>query len=107
MKLPNFKTVDVLADRATIITGQVGSLFGVRVLVSQNFDNTAITNGTIGTTLGIMCRPSNFVIGNLRGILTEGDRDVVNQKRVIVSSRRFAFEEIIAGEATVNLQIAS
>jgi HK97 family phage prohead protease/HK97 family phage major capsid protein len=107
MKLPNFKTVDVLADRATIITGQVGSLFGVRVLVSQNFDNAAITTGTVGTTLGIMVRPSNFVLGNLRGIMTETDRDIINQKRVIVSSRRFAFNDIISGEATVNLQIAT
>jgi HK97 family phage major capsid protein len=107
MKLPNFKTVDVLADRATIITGQVGSLFGVRVVVSQMFDNAAITTGTVGTTLGIMCRPSNFLIGNLRGIMTEGDRDVVNQKRVIVSSRRFAFQDIITGQGTVNLQIAT
>jgi len=71
------------------------------------FDNAAITTGTVGTTLGIMCRPSNFLIGNLRGIMTEGDRDVVNQKRVIVSSRRFAFQDIITGQGTVNLQIAT
>ena len=70
LKLPNFKTVDVLGDKATIITGQVGSLFGVRVLVSQAFDNAAITAGTVGTTLGIMCYPRNFVVGNLRGIMT-------------------------------------
>lgn len=107
MKLPNFKTVDVLGPLATILTGQVGSLFGVPVIVSQTFDNAAITAGTVGTTLGIMVRPSNFLIGNLRGIMTEADRDVINQKRVIVSSRRFAFNDIIAGEATVNLQIAT
>ena len=107
LKLPNFKTVDVLGDKATIITGQVGSLFGVRVIVSQAFNNAAITSGTPGTTLGIMVRPNNFVIGNLRGIMTEGDRDVINQKRVIVSSRRFAFQDIISGVATVNLKIAT
>ena len=107
MRLPNFKTVDVLGDRATIITGQVGSLFGVPVIVSQAFDNGAITAGTVGTTLGIMCRPDNFVVGNLRGIMTEGDRDIVNQKRVIVSSRRFAFQDIITGKGTIALQIAS
>jgi HK97 family phage prohead protease/HK97 family phage major capsid protein len=107
MRLPNFKTVDLLGDRATIITGQVGSLFGVPVLVSQAFDNAAITNGAVGTTLGIMVRPSNFVVGSLRGIMTEGDRDIVNQKRVIVSSRRFAFQDIIAGKGTIALQIAT
>lgn len=107
MKLSNFKTVDVLGNRATILTGEVGQLFGVRVLVSQNFDNNAITAGTVGTTLGIMVRTDNFLQGQLRGLNTESDRDVINQKRVIVSSRRFAFNDIITGEATVNLEIAS
>jgi hypothetical protein len=39
--------------------------------------------------------------------MTEADRDIINQKRVLVSSRRFAFPDIITGEATVNLEIAS
>jgi len=107
MKLPNFKTVDVLGDRATILTGQVGAIFGVQVLVSQMFDNAAITAGTVGTQLAVMVRASNFLSGNLRGIVTEADKDIVNQKRVIVSSRRFAFQDIITGEATVNYEIAS
>lgn len=107
MKLPNFKTVDVMGEKATIITGQVGALFGVPVLVSQMFDNAAITSGTVGTAVAIMVYVRNFVTGILRGILTESDKDVINQKRVIVSSRRFAFQDIITGEATVNLEIAS
>lgn len=107
MKLDNFKTVDVLGDRATIITGQVGSLFGIKVIVSQQFDNAAITAGTVGTTLGVLCRPENFLIGNFRSLMTETDKDVINQKRVIVSSRRFAFQDIISGQGTVNLSIAT
>jgi len=106
-KLQSFKTVDVYGPSATIWTGEVGQVMGVRVLVSQQFDNAAITTGTVGTTLGILCRTDNFLTGNLRGLMTEADRDIINQKRVIVSSRRFAFNDIITGEATVNLQIAS
>jgi HK97 family phage prohead protease len=107
MTLDDFKQVNTYGPKATIHTGEVGSIFGVRVLVSQMFDNAAITAGTPTTTLGIMVRPSNFIKGELRGIMTEADRDIINQKRVIVSSRRFAFNDIITGEATVNLQIAS
>lgn len=107
IKLPNFKTVDVLGDKATIITGQVGSLFGMRVVVSQQFDNDAVATGTVGTTLAILVRPSNFLVGNLRGIMTEADRDVINQQRVIVSSRRFAFQTIIANAGLSRLEIAS
>ncbi len=107
MKLPNFKTVDVLADRATIVTGQVGSLFGIRVVVSQQFDNGNITSDTVGTVLGVLARPQNFVVGQHRGLTTETDRDIINQKRVIVSSRRLAFQDIITGQGSVNLEISS
>lgn len=107
MKFANFKTVDVLGQRATILTGQVGSLFGVPVVVSQTFDAAAITAGTVGTSLAILCRPENFVIGTLRGIRTETDRSVEDQKNILVATRRFAFEDIITGVATVNLEIAS
>ena len=107
MKSTNFKTVDLYGPAATIHTGEVGKIFGVRVLVSQQFDNAAITTGTVGTTLAVMVNPRNFLVGSLRGIMTEADRDIINQKRVIVSSRRFAFQDIISGEATVNYQIAS
>jgi HK97 family phage prohead protease/HK97 family phage major capsid protein len=107
IKFPDFQTVNTYGPLATLHTGEVGSIYGVKVLVSQNFDNAAITTGTIGTTLAIMCRPSNFLLGSLRGIMTEADRDIINQKRVIVSSRRFAFQDVITGEGTVNLQISS
>lgn len=107
MTLSLFKPVNQYGPKATVHTGEVGSIFGVKVLVSQQFDNANITSGTVGTTLGIMVRSDNFVTGALRGIMTEADRDIINQKRVIVSSRRFAFNDIITGEATVNLQIAS
>jgi len=107
MTLDDFKNVNTYGPKATVHTGEVGSIFGVKVLVSQMFDNAAITTGTAGTTLGIVVKPSNFIKGELRGIMTEADRDIINQKRVIVSSRRFAFNDIISGVATVNLQIAS
>jgi len=107
MKLTNFKTVDVLGPLATILTGQVGSIFGVKTLVSQQFDNAAIAAGTLTTALATMVYPANFIKGQLRGIMTETDRDVINQKRVIVSSRRFAFQDIITGAATINYNIAS
>ena len=105
--LADFKNVNTYGPKATVHTGEVGSIFGVKVIVSQQFDNAAITAGTTGTTLGIMVRASNFIKGELRGIMTEADRDIINQKRVIVSSRRFAFNDIITGEGTVNLQITS
>lgn len=107
LKLPNFKTVDVLGDKATIVTGQVGSIFGVKVVISQAFDNAAIVAGTVGTPLAVMVNSRNFVKGNLRGIMTEAGKDVLNQKRFLVSSRRFAFRDIEVGQGSVSLEIAA
>jgi len=107
VKLPNFKTIDLYGAKATILTGEVGSLFGVKVLVSQMFDNTAIGNSTVGTVLGLMCYPPNFIKGQLRAVMTEAGTDIINQKRVLVSSRRFGFQDIHSGVGTINLVIAS
>jgi HK97 family phage prohead protease len=107
IKWDNFKTVNTYGPKATLHVGEVGAIFGVKVLVSQMFDNAALTTGTVGTTAGIMVKPSNFMKGELRGIMTEAAKDVINQKRAIVSSRRFGFQDVITGQATVNYQIAS
>ena len=107
MKLANFKTLDVMGSKATLVTGQVGAIWGIPVVVSQTFDNAAITANTLGTVLATLCRPSNFMVGTLRGMLTEGDKNVEDQRRILVSSRRFGFVDIISGVGTVNLEIAS
>jgi HK97 family phage prohead protease len=108
LKNDNLKTVDVAGtDRATLLKGEVGSIYGLRVVVSRNFDNTAIDAGTLTTPVAVLVRPSNFIIGNLRGIMTETDRDIENQKNIIVSTRRFAFDEIIPAQGAINLAIAT
>jgi len=108
MKFDNFKTVDVAGiNRATLLTGEVGSLFGLRVVVSQSFDNTNVDADTVGTTIATLVRPSNFIVGNLRGLMTETDTNIEDQRRIIVSSRRLGFQEIIANEAVISLEIAS
>lgn len=107
MQFAAFKTMDVLGDKATIITGQVGSIWGMKVVVSQTFDNAAITAGTVGTVLATLVRPSNFMVGSLRGVMTESDKDIEQQKRILVSSRRFGFVDIISGVGSVNLVIAT
>jgi len=108
LKLPNFKTIDVYGAKATIITGEVGSIFGVKVVVSHMFDNAAIASAdTVGTVLGCMVYPPNFMIGQLRATMTEAGTDIINQKRVLVSSRRFGFQDIISGAGAVNLEFTS
>ena len=107
MKLPNFKTIDTIGAKATLITGQVGAILGMPVLVSQAFDNANIASDTAGTALATICRTENFLTGQLRGTMVEDFKDVPNQKRGFVISRRFGFMDLDQGEGTINLDIGA
>ena len=96
---PDFRTVDMVGSQATILTGQIGTINGSPVIVSDAFATPA-TNAVAAIALNA----SNFLFGELRGMTTERDRDVLNQKNWLVSTRRFAFNSIVsaaAGESAV------
>lgn len=97
MGFEEFLTIDKIGPRATLLTGQVGSMLGSPVVVSQQFDNANIVTPAVGATPGILVRPTNFVKGELRGMRVESDRDIVNQKNVLVSTRRFGFKDLDVG----------
>lgn len=87
----DFRTMDLVGDRATIITGQIGTINGSPVIVSGEFEAKAATKfGAVAVNT------SNFVVGTLRNMMVERDRDIVNQKNVIVATRRMGFIPIIA-----------
>jgi len=87
---PDFRTMDLVGDRATIIRGQIGSINGSPVVVSDSFAAYAT-----GTVQAVALNSSNYLFGELRGMMVERDRDIVNQSNVIVATRRFAFSEIV------------
>lgn len=88
----DFRTIDMVGDRATILTGQIGFINGSPVLVSGEFEAKAI--GKFGA---VAVTTSNFITGNLRGMMVERDKDIINQKNVIVATRRLGFIPIISG----------
>ena len=87
---PDFRTMDLVGDRATIIRGQIGSINGSPVVVSDSFAAYAT-----GTVQAVALNSSNYLFGELRGMMVERDRDIINQSNVIVATRRFAFSEIV------------
>jgi len=89
---PDFRTVDLVGDKATILRGQIGSVNGSPVIVSDSFAASAV-----GTVAAVALNASNFLFGELRGMMVERDRDVENQKNLLVATRRFAFTELIPG----------
>lgn len=79
----NFMTVDKIGDRATLLTGQIGTIGNTPVLVSAEFDNKA--QGTAGA---ICFAPANFLAGNQRGLRIDTQELVETQRRVLVASLR-------------------
>jgi HK97 family phage prohead protease len=87
---PDFRTIDVVGERATILTGQVGMINGSPVIVSDAFATDAAS-----TVQAICFNATNYLFGELRGMMVERDRDIENQKNIIVATRRFGMTEII------------
>ena len=90
----DFATVDeVGSDTALRLVGQVGSVFGSPVVVSDNF--TADVEDGFGGAFVI--NPSNFIMPRLRGVSVEQDYEVAAQRRVLVASQHLGFDELFNG----------
>lgn len=92
MEDPDFRTMDLVGQNATILRGQIGMVNGSPVIVSDSF----VSNGA-ATVQAIALNARNYMLGELRGLTVERDRDIINQKNVIVATRRFGFTEIVPG----------
>jgi HK97 family phage prohead protease len=92
MEDPDFRTMDLVGANATILRGQIGMVNGSPVIVSDSF--VANSNSTVQA---IALNARNYMLGELRGLTVERDRDIINQKNVIVATRRFGFTEIVPG----------
>jgi len=89
---PDFRTMDLVGANATILRGQIGTVNGSPVVVSDTFAAAAI-----GAVAAVALNASNYLFGELRGMMVERDRDIENQKNLLVATRRFAFNELIPG----------
>jgi HK97 family phage prohead protease/HK97 family phage major capsid protein len=88
-----FQTMDKVGDRATILNGQIGFAGGTPIIVSGEFEAKAATK--VGA---VAVLPTNFVVGEHRGMKVESDYSVENQQRVLVASRRLAFQQVHAAD---------
>lgn len=85
----NFLTVDKVGQQATLLTGQIGSIGNTPVVVSGEFPEIAeaAANGT--TNIAAFCfAPSNYLVGNQRGLRVDTQELVETQRRVLVASLR-------------------
>jgi hypothetical protein len=85
--------MDKVGTRATLLTGQVGSIANVPVVLSGEFEAKAATK--IGA---VLVNQNNFLVGRYKGLRVESDYSVENQQRLIVASQRVGFQQITSVE---------
>jgi HK97 family phage prohead protease len=85
-----FQDVNLVGNMATKLSGEIGEVFGSKVIVCDEFKTPAV-----GKFFGLAVNPKNFVMPRLRGVTIESDYEVANQRRVLVASQRLGFTDLI------------
>lgn len=96
-----FKTIDLIGDKATLLTGQVGMVGAVPVVITDETETIAATQAA-----AYCVNVTNFIKGEMRGMTIETDRDIIEQKNIIVASRRLDFIPLTANKGAARLNYA-
>lgn len=91
----SFQTVDKIGDRATLLTGQIGSIANSPVLVSAELPSKAAgtTSGTANIG-AVALNTANFIVGNQRGLRMDTQDLVETQQKVFVASLRTGMTQL-------------
>ena len=92
-----FQDVNLVGNMATKLNGEIGEVFGSKVIVCDEFKTPATSK-----FYGCAVYAKNYVMPRLRGVTIESDYEVANQRRVLVASQRIGFTDMIAGATSVH-----
>jgi hypothetical protein len=87
-----FQDANLVGDMATKLSGEIGQVFGSRVLLCDEFATKAAAKFN-----AVAVYTRNYVMPRLRGVTIESDYEVANQRRVLVASQRLGFIDLIDG----------
>lgn len=93
---PEFQDFNLVNTQATKLTGEVGQVYGSPVMMCDEFPDAAA-----GKYYALAVNTRNFVIPRQRGVTVESDYSVEDQHRVLVTSQRLGFKEIIPNAKSV------
>lgn len=93
---PEFQDFNLVNSDATKLTGEVGKIFGSSVMLCDEFPDAAA-----GKYYALAVNTRNFVMPRLRGVTVESDYLVEEQHRVLVTTQRLGFKEIIPNAKSV------
>jgi HK97 family phage prohead protease/HK97 family phage major capsid protein len=90
-----FQTMDKVGVKATLLTGQVGTIGNSPVLVSSQFPTKAGGSTSATTNIGaIAVASANFLAGNQRGLRFDTQDLVETQRKVLVASLRTGVTQV-------------
>lgn len=92
----DFQLANELGAVGTRLTGEIGSVYGSKVFVCDEFPAAAS-----GKACAVAVNTRNFVVPVLRGVTIEQDYEVANQRRVLVASQRRGFDQMFADAGQV------
>ncbi len=93
-----FQDVNLVGDLATKVKGEIGTVFGSKVIVCDEFATPAVSK-----MYAVAVWAKNYVMPRLRGITIESDYEVANQRRVLVATQRIGFTDLIAAATSVHV----
>jgi HK97 family phage prohead protease len=91
-----FQDMNLVGNMATKINGQVGQVFGSKVMICDEFKTK--TN-SVFCAAAVYTR--NYIRPRLRGLTVESDYSVEEQRRVLVASQRLGFLDLFDAAPTV------
>ena len=87
---PEFKDVSLVGQSATKIRGEIGNVYGSRVVLCDEFLTPAVSQ-----YMAIAVNTRNFVVPRLRGVTLESQYVPRLQHRELIATQRLGFDEII------------
>jgi HK97 family phage prohead protease/HK97 family phage major capsid protein len=91
----DFRTVDKFGPNATYLTGSVGAVYGIPIVISEFLDNVG-ASGTAGAgnVLGSLVYKPGFMIAERRGIEIESEYEPRQQVTAMYMSTRIDFKAL-------------
>lgn len=91
-----FQDVNLVGNVAVKLKGELGAVYGSKVIMSDEFAPAGA-----GKTKALAINTRNFLVPRLRGLTVESDYEVRHQRKVLVTSQRLGFNELIKGATSV------
>lgn len=90
-----FQTMDKVGTKATLLTGQIGSIGNSPVIVSAEFPTKAGGSTSATTNIAAVAfATANFLVGNQRGLRFDTQDLVETQRKVLVASLRTGMTQL-------------